>query len=66
LETDIANLEREVGTLSAQYNAACRINAKLNTINGVPQVDEEPEEVSATETPASTSAPASKAIEVKQ
>jgi len=51
-ETDIANLEREVGTLTAQFNAACRINAKLNTIIGVPQVDaEEPEETAAPKQP---------------
>jgi len=46
LETDIANLQREVGTLTAQYDAACRINAKLNTVIGTEQnVVEDQDEV---------------------
>jgi len=41
LETDIANLQREVGTLSAQYNAACRINAKLNAMAGAINIEQD-------------------------
>jgi len=44
LDTEIADLEREVGTLTAQFNAACRINAKLGTLTNVLVASVDPEE----------------------
>jgi len=44
LDTEIADLEREVGTLTAQFNAACRINAKLSTLTSVPVATVDPED----------------------